>query len=148
MDKWLNEQQNGGQLVSAATEDTATLSECFQLQTTSTRIVGQILIAVHIYFLILKGSDSKVGTVIRLCHYVILIQVLLSFHTSNLSMLAVSTFRITRRLLMLQHHIITKIKDSQSRVSRKNNISNRFSSLPHLCLLLTGQGWVTCPLLD
>lgn len=118
MDKWLNEQQNGGQLVSAATEDTAPLSQCFLLRSTSTRIVDQISIAVDIYFLILKGSDSKIGTVIQLCHYVILIQVPLSSHTSNLSMLAMSALRITRWLLTLQHHIITRMKDSQSRVSR------------------------------
>lgn len=119
MDKWLNEQQNGGQLVSAATEDTATLSEYLLLQSISTRTVDQTSTSVDVYFLILKGSDSKIGTVIQLCHYVILIQVPLSFHTSNLSM---STFRITRWLLMLQHHIITRIKDNQSRVSRKKII--------------------------
>lgn len=118
MDKWLDEQQKGGQLVSAATEDTATPSECFLPRSASTRIVDQISIAVDIYFLILKGSDSKIGTVIQLRHYVILIQVPLSSHTSSLSMLAMSAFRITRWLLTLQHHTITRMKDSQSRVSR------------------------------
>lgn len=67
---------------------------------------------------------------------------LLSFHSSNLSMLVMSAFIVTRWLLKLQHHIITRIKNSQSVKERskqkQNNLSQRFSTLPHLCLPFTG----------